>query len=71
METSNMLKTLIILALLLLPSSLSVPLPSTGPWASEAQYFKVMSGGVYHGFLIAFCEGESCWFERDGRKCRF
>lgn len=48
---------LIILALLLLPSSLSVPLPSTGPWASETQYFKAISGMAYHGILVAAYKG--------------
>ena len=65
------MKNLIILALLLLPSSLSIPLPSTGPWASEEQYFKAISGMAYHGILVAEYKGEEFTFTREGRKCRF
>lgn len=66
-----MLKPLIILALLLLPSSLSIPLPSTGPWARETQYFKAISGMAYHGILVAEYRGEEFSFNRNGKKARF
>lgn len=65
------MKNLIILALLLLPSSLSVPLPSTGPWASEVQYFRCISGMSYHGIRIAEYRGEEFTFNRNGKVCRF
>jgi len=61
------------LGLILLPSTLAVPVPRAGNFTwEESQYFQFMKGWCKHGRDTAVYEVRgTLYFDRAGKRCRF